>query len=1517
MKADISDGKIILLYYGGNIITEKEGKKIKKWWGGSAGKETAGFDWRYVVKIIKTPETVDKFTGNFYPVLFHGDTQVWIDNVQIKDLGPADQDKVPLSQPTATPTFFKLRVGIFNGQGIPGKNGARLISWYQDELKKLGLEAIELKVKDLIDPEHLNRKVLDVLILPDGKNIPYESAYLIPKFLSEGGHLILTYLPVAGYKNNSGQVRKIYTDPFARGGNPDYQLRFLRWKSAQRSLNTELKINPVLPAAIKAELPPVAIPLKRTFGLPDKYNMFRNTYVNGNRESRDLDCGGGSNVETAGNIILPVYRLPSGEPTDFLAYRYHNKYYNGSTLIHLGKVGERLMESDKAGNVLKACLQLCLETYPGEQTAEWYERLLKVQQKVSEFGGDFVDAYYGIRDKMMATFYTGNKGYILEKKMQALLNGLGTIIQGKQNLDTLLLSGAASQIQDQRRKVLLKKLNEEKHKCRQALTMDGKFMLPIKEPEKVKIQNPLGSLPVGATNNVVGVYGFRTRMPAIKKWGINTLKNRGFYCLFHNYFPKGLHLNVTGVWGGSSMFPLPRQGKLDIMTGKVKETRWDKYEPKKLRNYVKKKVRLYSDCPVIRYTGGDEGGLYNGYWGEQARQEYIGHLKKKYRELNKLNARWQTKYTDFADIRLITRQPETIQEHANWEDWSKFREMQLFNARNTVYKLFKQYAPDVFYSAYISTGCRYHPTYGVNYYELTKVQDISGIDGTAISVPQEWTYLDLVADNKKIWTLEWGAFYYPPADKLAGREHLRKQLWQEVSGGHIGINLWIWSIPGFQGNYIDMTGLPTQYGWELKQLVSDFRKFEHVLLDGKRLEPEIRILFSNTSRSHDQPWVAWGKHPFSPHLTAVDVLYGSFAKFKFPVRVLDEGALNDGANLSKCKQLIVPQAQYLSCKVRNKLLEYAQNGGCLIITGLTGKYDNYGNDSDTLLKALGIVPGTVKTKELQLLNCKVCDTRYQDMAYAPITVGNSRTLAVYKSGEPAVIGMNLGKGKVFVVGLPLSALDLQGINTVMGKIFKAVNYMPKYRCNDKSLILREWEYGGELYLICAYPSGKNMVNQFDLSIRGNWEVKDYLLGIKLPVKQEKGYSCFKGIILSPGGRVYRLKPKNSSGLAKHGDSTQSVTSSVGKNSNQIVQEKKNGKSLPYHGKLQEQNGEVELGGYKFSIAVVVEKYSQKGQVFLTVRKGDEKQKRELKVRKPAVFVFKDRAVRVKCKYPIYNYPEGAVVTIEETAKPELKLKCKIITDGTAKILTNGMLSLKILPDVGGKVSELRNYPEDVNHIGPDGITEVDGRFPGHLSSKEFTVESEKATGEACSLIMTMKNVTPNGLQVKKTFSMEKRTAKINIRIELINDGNTAWNGSFRIHPELNISGIADRNDLFYIPIKNGLETVPYVPGGGSQTVKPIAGWVACCDRRERQAYISTFSLNDVNEIYMYMGDNFYSLELMDKKVQLKKGERLSFNHEISLIRGLSGIGGYARGVGWQSDRTSQKMVAKREDECGF
>ena len=115
VKADLSKGgKVVLLCYdGGRIAFAQDGQKTNKYWSGSAGEKKESFDWQYVEKTLEMPaDVVRPFNVNMFPVLFHGQGVVWVDDVRLVDLGPAKLGKEIYSMSFGDPKPWKLSAHV-------------------------------------------------------------------------------------------------------------------------------------------------------------------------------------------------------------------------------------------------------------------------------------------------------------------------------------------------------------------------------------------------------------------------------------------------------------------------------------------------------------------------------------------------------------------------------------------------------------------------------------------------------------------------------------------------------------------------------------------------------------------------------------------------------------------------------------------------------------------------------------------------------------------------------------------------------------------------------------------------------------------------------------------------------------------------------------------------------------------------------------------------------------------------------------------------------------------------------------------------------------------------------------------------------------------------------------------------------------------------------------------------------------------------------------------------------------
>ncbi len=1407
------------------------------------------------------------------------------------------------------------RVVIFYQESFPASG--KDILWYKESLKDLGLDVTVAGAKELSNASFLTKERFDTLILPDGYNIPFEAGYSIPNFLAEGGNVITSVLPKWGIKYDL--EKRIWKDkvPFGGGRRSELQIRFLPWKWAKRSLNTTLKLNPNLSPLFK-KLPPTVGPFNNSFGLPDKMNYHRLRAEGWG--SGDGDISGGPNIETAANIIFPIYLLPNGEPADFIAYRYHSNYFNDSTLVILGNLGSSLMNTTSARDILYASLKVCEIRFPKEEEPSYYERVIRLQREVSAFGKLFVETSASLRDIAFCKFYQKNKKEFegLKEKISQCEKTLSYIIGKKQSIDKLLVLGSDTKEQDKRRKRLLSRLYEETEKLQIFRRELAEEIKKINYPREIRIRNLWGQFIVDAgITKPISLYTLRHDFfQSLKEIGANAYYPQHETRFLHHYLDDPIvRKNAEGIkfdiYSPSILYPeiIPSQGILNPVTGEVKETKRQVYRYKRLEKRIADFISIWKDKPVVRYIAGcREGGLGVRFWGEQAREEYQEYLKKKYKEIETLNRQWKADYKKFEEIKLLTKMPKSISEHSNWEDWTNFREKRYLSDGQWAYDTFKKYDPKTPLSNFsASEHVMGNTLCGLNFYQLTKLTDISGVDGTRWApTKREWVWLDLNC-GKPFFTGEWSQFYIS-ANHLKGRRLLCDETWKALSGGMVGINLWVWRMYGRDiGNYVDTTGLPTLYGWQLKSLVTDINRFDHILLDGKRREPQIRILFSDTSRCHQ----GWGVRILylgvpNSHRTATTNFYMHFLRSHIPARAVAEEAILEGADLSEAQLLIVPQAEYLSEELQERLLDYVRDGGNILLEGKVGQHDNYGHPCNLLFKEAGVVPSVVRTKEILLPEGEIYLITKPKLAFSPALFSpeKAKVLLSYTSEEPALISIPLGKGKLLISGAPFGFdYNTAAASLIMKKVTQEINLTPRYICLDKKLLIRDWEYRGKKYLICAYRRDKGLVNnlkRFRLKVKGNYKVVDYLLGTEIPSHFDGNYTSFYGIILSPGGRVYQLNKASS--LRKVSLSWQTPTgkiSTLGSNlSSSPV-------SLPFKGELRV-NEPKTIDGFLFQ-ADVVALTDNSGEAYLTVSKRGEKVRRKVEPNREYCFSFKKNSFLVKCLSCHFVMPLGIRLEVKGTERKTVASICSLKKEDyfghKSLVLSNGLIEARILPESAGRIIELITCYDKTNHLKQSereghligGIDEIDHGWPGSFYNQSFSYQLLKNTPEEIKILLRLRKPVKD-LMLEKILTLKKGEYKLRLEIKEYNYAKNSRFLSLHLQPELSIGGSGGVEDAFFIPMGEEVEVFPYFAGGIPHNITASRSWAACADRISRLYLIISFSLEEVERFVPSMLTTHYNLSTHARSKEIQPHAYLPLNVNLSFVKGIPGISNYSREI---------------------
>jgi hypothetical protein len=1378
----------------------------------------------------------------------------------------------------------KRRVAIFSPDANFPSKPVRDIPWFEEQLGKLGLQSTKLSASDLINPEILNAKRFDTLILPSA-DLPFEAEYSVYQFLSGGGNLLTVSCTPTTYK--AGTDGKMESKQHRRGWFAPFLIRHLDFPWAQRKVTEAVGLNPAAAQLVGNLLPPSAGPYpQKRYSLFDRWDL--HPAVPG-REG-DTDVSGGENVFLAADIMLPLYQQANREPTNFFVYRYFNNHLFGATLVELGAVGSELLASEKGADVLKAVLHLAESKLPGEGAPDYYKRITQLHLDWSKLGDTYVDTLARLRDAAYFSYLNGsNTWQDLNRQAKDAETRMADLIKQKKAWDQSLLNNSAQAGIDRAAGELNGKIVAINREFLSTQNAAKAVRQNAKIPAKVPLKSPYGKLLVEAYLTLpTNLEMFRTwHFPAMKKIGVNVYSGP-----MHPWYAadpaskiqmNGIARDLGFQYGVTGLLK-PSSGELNPANGTVKDAAPQNFDYAKADEMVKKAISGWQGYPTLRIGLPHETGLGLKYWGTQAQGDFQKYLSEQYSDIAALNKHWGTKYPDFAAVKLPVRQPVTAAEHACWEHWRNLREAKFEGYLKFFYDTVKKNAPQLAVSSTVSTGSLESCLYGVNFYNVSRYQDISGIDGTAVNPPKEWLYLDLT--KKPVLTSEWGGLYHPTP--LA---YVNAKLWEELTGGSLGFNLWLWQFGNHECNYVNFAGLTTLYGSQARVTVADATKIEHVILDGKRVNPEIGILFSQTTRSHDQGWGGKGDKTFSPHVQAVTNYYAHFLKFHRSARVIAEEKLLE-EDISYLKMLIVPQATFLSEKVQQKLLEYVKNGGKLMLEGRAGQFDNFGLPLDLLFRSAEIAPSYVTTREVKI-DKSSCQMAADDPIFAPKALAGKGRVLIRFGSEPAVLVEPLGKGEIIVAGFGAGLRQYPVFPSLLDTVWRDQKLTPRFIVSDDTVLLREWKHGADTYLMLTSRHPETV--PLEVKVRGKCRIEDYLFSQDVKSKFDGSYTVFKTLI-GNGGRIFRIPG------GAPADSAGSGTAAIEKTAATAEKDGEAAITLPFRGRIYAETA-LKWGEYTFSNSTIASGIdADKGETYIIISKGAEVQKKRVLTGIDYYFRMRDKTFKVRSSLNFYKFPFHSEVLIEEVKKQTSDAGCEMNTQGKSTSVSTGLLQLKLEPNRGGRINEISLTDDQINQVTARGFlsacTENIGAAPGPFADQPFELKTVKNSKD--EIVLELANPQPiDRKTLRKTLTFRRGVTGFDCVLQCINRDERPVETSYELrwHPELAIGGLADEPDMFVVPTPEGMQDMPYRAIQSGVKFKPGADWAAVIDRKEKLAFVTTFRPEQVGLVYLWQDSSFYDLEIFSPRRQVKSGESIDLNLGIYLLRGLSGLDVYRDGFG--------------------
>lgn len=419
-------------------------------------------------------------------------------------------------------------------------------------------------------------------------------------------------------------------------------------------------------------------------------------------------------------------------------------------------------------------------------------------------------------------------------------------------------------------------------------------------------------------------------------------------------------------------------------------------------------------------------------------------LARKYGAIDKLNGIWKTKLADFAEIKVPSYrfdEPET--NPAKYYDWGDFNLWRFTDYMKWAKGEIRKSLPDV------PTTTGGGEPFGAGFWR-------QGID-------EEGLVNEGVSD---IWLSETGSRALGTTSVMDLQRSLspdRLILDPEYHAlpntcflmflhGCSIMDYWWW--PDQPGEFYEssMKHSDTRTLPEVEAVMRtglDVRRIPEYIAPFPSARAELALLYSRESLIQQYPTVAGNKTPYTFEIAKC---YEAITKLDAPVGFVSSAQVNKG-QLSNYKIVVVPCVRYMDPAIYNSLLNYATDGGTVVITPTSLIADQY-NRKQMYLKNLGIEILSEEFPEYMGTPAKrgIDQSGELDFIQGPI----SKTVVTAEPKQPV-----LSLGSDVMAGLP--RLEGAGILQKV-KADDAWRVLARYPDGSAAILMRSWGKGRIYYL---------------------------------------------------------------------------------------------------------------------------------------------------------------------------------------------------------------------------------------------------------------------------------------------------------------------------------------------------------------------------------------------------------------------------------------------------------------------
>jgi hypothetical protein len=356
---------------------------------------------------------------------------------------------------------------------------------------------------------------------------------------------------------------------------------------------------------------------------------------------------------------------------------------------------------------------------------------------------------------------------------------------------------------------------------------------------------------------------------------------------------------------------------------------------------------------------------------------------------------------------------------------------------------------------------------------------------------------------KKIyWDDEFWWDYREAADqKITDERILRaaaeRNMWRHIAYGAKGFNIFPGLYSSESGGLLTKEKLMRYATGVFPLVINKINKYADIFFDAHILNQKVGIL--QPTATLDITAIE-----FIANENAMKLSDWMLSEHIIPFYIPEECIIDGRENINEFRVLISPYAPFVPEDLSEKIRKWVENGGVFISIGSFGKFDPYGKEQDTFVKA------TSK-----------------------------------KEGESAVSTQKYGKGKLIIMKKKITYADyvrnirpeLESLRVVSSNVKPEVLQLPSkkdkftgernfYAKNDIDLIPWEDNKGNKFLFVINLDPSKRLEPK--IKIKGEYKkILDLTIdgSLPVPVKGQSGFTEFASLLEPGQGIIYKLDQK--------------------------------------------------------------------------------------------------------------------------------------------------------------------------------------------------------------------------------------------------------------------------------------------------------------------------------------------------------------------------------------------------------